>query len=283
MGDRFFLDVVCRQAVAEGRLTGPRLVVATRGIRASHGHGFVGLPFDGVEAIRSAVRENLKAGADLIKFYVTGTLRDKEFIPCFLSPEEIAVIADEAKRAGVKTAVHCIGGRGLEYCLKAGIDSIEHGYFLTDREIDMLLKSPAWLVLTPGEFLADKPTLAPERREAFRRQRDEVKARLAAIISSGVRYAVGTDGAHGQLAKELEYIVAAGATPAQALKAATLHGAMVCGLEDKIGTLAAGKYADMVALAGDPLADIRAVGQVRMVFKAGELVSESLGGGGCDG
>lgn len=272
MGDRHFIDVACRKAIDEGRLAGPRLVVATRGIRASHGHGFVGLPFDGAEAWRCAIRENLKNGADLIKFYATGTVRTGERITCFPSREEVMTLAEEARRAGVKTAVHCIGGPGFALCLEAGIDSIEHGYYLTDGEIAMLKQAHAWLVLTPGEFLADKPTLDAQRREAFRRGREEVKERLAAIVASGVKYAVGTDGAHGRLAHELEYIVAAGAKPAEALRAATLHGAMVCGLERRVGSLAPGKAADIVALAGNPLEDIRAVAQVRMVMKAGEIV-----------
>ncbi len=271
MGDRHFIDVACRKAIEEGRLAGPRLVVATRGIRASHGHGFVGLPFDGVEAWRCAVRENLKNGADLIKFYATGTVRNGERIACFPSREEVMMLAEEARRAGVRTAVHCIGGPGFTLCLEAGIDSIEHGYYLTDAEIDLLKQTKSWLVLTPGEFLADKPTLDAPRREAFRRGREEVRERLAAIVASGVKYAVGTDGAHGRLAHELEYIVAAGAKPAEALRAATLHGAMVCGLEQRVGSLAPGKAADIVAVAGNPLEDIRAVAQVRMVMKAGVI------------
>lgn len=276
MGDRHFIDVACRKAIEEGRLAGPRLVVATRGIRASHGHGFVGLPFDGAEVWRCAVRENLKNGAELIKFYATGTVRSGESITCFPSREEVMTLAEEARRAGVKTAVHCIGGPGFALCLEAGVDSIEHGYYLTDAEIGLLKRAKAWLVLTPGEFLADKPTLDAQRREAFRRGREEVKERLAAIVASGVKYAVGTDGAHGGLAHELEYIVAAGAKPAEALRAATLHGAMVCGLERRVGSLAPGKAADIVAVAGNPLEDIRAVAQVRLVMKAGEIAYGGL-------
>ncbi|KJS88443.1 MAG: hypothetical protein JM58_01290 [Peptococcaceae bacterium BICA1-8] len=272
MGDRFFLDVACKKAVEEHRIPGPRLLVATRGIRATHAHGFVGLPFDGPDMIRLAVRENIKAGADLIKFYLTGTVRKGEKIPYYLSEEEIKTIVYEAKSNGLKTAVHCIGGKGLELCIESGVDIIEHGYYLTDYEISLLENTSTWLVLTPGEFFEDKENLSPDKNEAFRKDRAEVKERLKAIINSKIKYAVGTDGAHGCLAKELKHLVDAGATEMDALKAATLNGAKVCGIEDKAGTLEVGKYADIVAIKGNPLDDITNLAQVKIVIKQGNIL-----------
>ncbi|MFZ7103894.1 MAG: amidohydrolase family protein [Peptococcaceae bacterium] len=271
LGDRFFLDVACKRAVEEGRLTGPRLVVSTRGIRATHGHGVVGLPFNGPEAIRQAVRENLKAGADFIKFYMTGTVRENsKTLPYYMSPEEVKVITEEAGKVGVKTAVHCIGGKGFEICIEQGVDVIEHGFYLTDHEIELLLNSDSWLVLTPSLILNDDNNLPPEKKGSFKDAQAEVRERLQAIIKSGVKYAAGTDAMHGKLVKELEYIVEAGATELEALRSVTLNAARVCGLADLVGSLEVGKMADMVIINGNPLADIKSLWNVESVIKEGK-------------
>jgi imidazolonepropionase-like amidohydrolase len=276
LGDKGFLDVACRRASAAGTLVGPRLVVATRGIRAPHGHGFVGYPFGGVEAIRSAVRENLQAGADLIKVYITGTLRGPKQIPHFYSREEVLVAVDEAHRLGIPVATHCIGGPGLKLALETGIDVIEHGYFVTDGEIELLLKYDRWLVMTPSIFFTDARirTLPPDLIEGHLQQRDEVHRRLAAAIRAGVKYAVGTDGMHGGLAREIAYLVGLGAAPAAALRAATVDAARVCGLGDRTGTLQKGKWADCIGVEGNPLEDPGALERVRTVILEGRLAKK---------
>lgn len=273
LGDKGFLDVECKKAVAAGHIEGPRLLIATRGIRALHGHGFVGYPFGGVEQIRTAVRENLSAGADLIKIYITGSLRSPKGILSFFSKEEIQAAADEAHRVGIPVAAHCIGGVGLDYALEAGIDTIEHGYFLTDKEIDLLAKSGSWLVMTPSIFFTEARirTLPTSLIEGHLQQRDEAGERMNAAIKAGVKFAVGTDGMHGGLAQEIQYLVDLGATPSQALMAATYHAAEVCGLDHSIGTLEPGKYADIIGVEGNPLEDIRALKRVKTVFSRGEL------------
>jgi imidazolonepropionase-like amidohydrolase len=277
LGDKGFLDIACRKASAAGTLPGPRLLVATRGIRAPHGHGFVGYPFGGVEQIRSAVRENLQAGADLIKVYITGTLRDPEGqIPHFYSREEIQAAVDEARRAGVPTATHCIGGPGLKLALEAGIDVIEHGYFITDEEIALLKQYDRWLVMTPSIFFTDARirTLPPDLIDGHLQQRDEVRQRLSAAIQAGIRYAVGTDGMHASLAREIAYLVELGAAPAAALQAATADAARVCGLADRTGTLQKGKWADCIGVEGNPLEDPGALDRVRTVIMEGRLVKK---------
>ena len=273
LGDKNFLDVECKKAVESGLLTGPRLIVATRGIRATHGHGFAGYPFDGPDQIRCAVRENLKAGADLIKFYVTGTLRGSGEIHSYFSKEEISVIVQEAHRAGVRTAVHCIGGIGLEWCIEAGVDSIEHGYFMTDREIDLLAQSDSYLDLTPSPFLTEARirTLPHELIDAHLNEQDKARKRMAAAIKGGVKFAVGTDGMHGGLAQEIEYLVELGAPASEALMAATRYAALVCGLEESIGTLKPGKIADIIGVKGNPLEDIRTLGRVGTVISKGKV------------
>jgi len=273
MGDKGFLDVECKKAVAEGRIEGPRLLIATRGIRAFHGHGFVGYPFGGIDQIQAAVRENLSAGADLIKIYITGALRGPEGIPSYFSREEIQTAVDEAHRVGIPVATHCIGGIGFEWALEIGIDVIEHGYFLTDREIDLFVKSDKWLVMTPSVFFTDAriQTLPTDLIDGHLRQRDEVAQRMRAVIKAGIRFAVGTDGMHGGLAQEIQYLVDFGATPIQALMAATCHAAKVCGLGESIGTLEPGKFGDIIGVKGNPLEDIEALKRVKTVVSRGEI------------
>ncbi len=274
MGDKGFLDIECRKSAANGTIIGPRLIVATRGIRAPHGHGYVGYPFSGVDAVRQAVRENLAAGADLIKIYITGTVKSAKGLPHFFSRDEVQTVVDEAHRAGVPVATHCIGGPGLTLALEAGIDVIEHGYFASDAEIDAIGKLNRWLVLTPSIFFTDAriKTLPPSLVQPHIRQRDEVGQRMAAAIRSGIKIAVGTDGMHGGLPQEIKYLTDFGASPAAAIRAATSQAATVCGLESEIGTLEAGKVADIIGVAGNPYDDISALMRVATVIQAGNVI-----------
>jgi imidazolonepropionase-like amidohydrolase len=279
LGDKGFLDVECKEAVSEGRIEGPRLLIATRGIRAFHGHGFVGYPFGGVEQIRTVVRENLAAGADVIKIFITGTLRGPKGIPSFFSKEEIQAAVDEAHRVGIPVATHCIGGVGLEWALETGIDVIEHGYFLTDREIELLVKSDRWLVMTPSIFFTDAriQTLPTDLIDGHLRQRDEVGQRMKAAVKAGVKFAVGTDGMHGGLAQEIQYLVDFGASAGQALMAATRYAARVCGLEESTGTLESGKFGDIIGVEGNPLKDIGALKTVKTVISRGRIKYQAEG------
>ena len=278
LGDKGFLDVECKKAVAEGRIEGPRILVATRGIRAFHGHGFVGYPFGGVEQIRTAVRENLAEGADVIKIFITGTLRGPKGIPSYFSKEEIQTAVDEAHRVGIPVATHCIGGVGLEWALETGIDTIEHGYFLSDKEIDLLARSESWLVMTPSIFFTDARirTLPPHLIEGHLQQRDEVGQRMKAAIKAGVKFAVGTDGMHGGIAQEIQYLTDFGATTSQALMAATRHAARVCGLQASIGTLEPGKYGDIIGVKGNPLEDLAALKRVKTVISLGRIKYQTV-------
>jgi imidazolonepropionase-like amidohydrolase len=278
LGDKGFLDVECKKAVNTDLVPGPHLLIATRGIRALHGHGFVGYPFGGVEQIRSAVRENLAAGADVIKIFITGTLRGPKGIPSYFSKEEIQAAVDEAHRVGIPVATHCIGGIGLEWALETGIDTIEHGYFLTDREIDLLTKSDSWLVMTPSIFFTDARirTLPPHLIEGHLQERDEVGQRMNAAVKAGVKFTVGTDGMHGGLSQEIKYLVDFGATASQALIAATRHAARVCGLEDSIGSLEPGKFGDIIGVEGNPLEDIGSLKRVKTVISRGRIKYQAV-------
>ena len=276
LGDRGFLDVECKKAVAAGKIPGPRLLVATRGIRAPHGHGFVGYPFSGVEQIRLAVRENLAAGADLIKIFITGTLRSPRGILHYFSRAEIQTVVEEAHRVGVPVATHCIGGPGFKLAIESGIDFIEHGYFISEEEIELLGRSKSILVMTPSIFFTDARirNLPADLIEGHFRQREEVGRSLALVIKAGIDYAVGTDGMHCSLAQEIEHLVALGASPSSALRAATATAARVCGMEDAVGTLEKGKFADLIGVEGDPLLDPGALKKVRTVIAGGRLVKK---------
>jgi imidazolonepropionase-like amidohydrolase len=274
LGDKNFIDIVLKRAIESGRLAGPRLLVATRGIRASHAHGVVAYPFDGTEEVRRAVRENIRAGADLIKVFITAAIRSDAEIICYLSKDEISVAVQEAHRAGLRTTAHCIGGIGLDHCITVGVDSIEHGYFITEQQIDQLLKLNRWMVLTPSPFFAEERfrVRTPESAESYHRWRDTVAERMSAVIRSGTNFAVGTDGLHGGLAKEIEYLVEfCGAKESDVLMAVTRQAAEFLGLEGIVGTLEAGKVADLVGVKGNPLRDIRALRQVKTVICRGRL------------
>jgi imidazolonepropionase-like amidohydrolase len=273
LGDKNFLDVQCKKAIENKRVIGPKLLVAGKGMRASHGHGMVGYPFDGPDQIRRGVRENLKAGADLIKLFITGTIRAGREITCYLSREEISVAVYEAHGSGVPVTVHCIGGIGFDDCLAAKVDCIEHGYFLNDRQVEQLVQSECWLVLTPSPFFTEEriQTLPPELSYALRRDRDEVAERMTTLIRSGVRFAAGTDGMHGGLAKEVEYLVRMGASTERAFQAITCNAAALMGLGDTVGTLEPRKIANIVGLEGNPLENIKALQKVRTVIAQGKI------------
>jgi imidazolonepropionase-like amidohydrolase len=194
-------------------------------------------------------------------------------IPCYFTKEEIQTAVDEAHRVGRPVATHCIGGIGFEWALKTGIDVIEHGYFLTDKEIDLLAKSGKWLVMTPSIFFTDAriKTLPTDLVDGHLRQRDEVAQRMRAAVKGGIKFAVGTDGMHGGLAQEIQYLVDFGAAPIQALMAATCHAAKVCGLEESVGTLEPGKYADIIGVKGNPMEDVGVLKRVKTVISMGEI------------
>lgn len=274
LGDKEFLDISCREAQRDGRIAGPRILAAGKALRASHVHSSVSYACTGVESIRNAVRENLGAGADVIKVILTGAIRGPKGLTQHYSADEIHTLVDEAHRAGVPVTAHCLGGPALRVALEAGIDVIEHGYFVDDQDIEMLLRLGNGLVVTPSPFFDEQriTTLPPSAAEGYRQQRSEVARRLSAIIQAGVKYAAGTDGMHGCLGQELKYLINLGASPMDALMAVTSRAAMVCGLADQLGAITAGRIADVIGVEGDPLQDIEAIRRVRTIVQKGRVV-----------
>ncbi len=273
MGDREFLDIACRTAVENQEIAGPHLLVATRGIRAPEGHGFVGYPFAGKEAIRKAILENIQAGTDLIKIYITGTLKGDGNLPSYLSHDEIKTAIHSAHESSVPIASHCVGGIGLDWALDLGIDTLEHAYHITDAQIDRLARSETWLVLTPSPLLNDERVkhLPIDLIEGHRQERAEIRERMSKTISAGFPFAVGSDGMHGDLVNEISYLIEMGADSVTALQAATINGAKAASIDQTRGTLQHGKWADILVVEGNPLENIEALRQVKGVFKKGEL------------
>lgn len=276
-GDKEFLDIACREAVNRGEIQGPHLLVATRGIRAPQGHGFVGYPFDGIESIREAIRGNAAAGTDFIKIYITGTLKGNGTLPSYLSRKQIKTAIEEAHEAGLKVGAHCVGGIGLDWALDLRLDTLEHGYHISNQQIEKLSHSSTRLVLTPSPILTDLRVnhLPANLIPGHLKERDEIADRMQAVILSGIPYAVGTDGMHGELVREMQYLAQLGASPVQALRAATLYGAEVCGIDHKTGSLEAGKEGDLLVVEGNPFKDLEVLRKVLAVWKGG--LNQSIG------
>jgi len=267
--------------------------VATRALSTTGGYPLEGYSPEvtvpsGVEkvdspwAARQAVREQISYGADVIKiysthhFYFTPEGRMVS-IPTF-TLEEIEAIVDEAHREGKKVACHAYGGPGLDNCIDAGVDSIEHGLDLDDAAIQKMLSKHIYLVPTLYVYEFDSSDdLKATGGKTSRARIHEGSFRRA--LAAGIPIVFGTDVGpfpHGTQAKEFAYMVRFGMSPAAALRAATWMAAELMGWQDRVGSIEAGKYADMVAVAGDPASDITELERIKFVMKGGQVVRNDL-------
>jgi imidazolonepropionase-like amidohydrolase len=286
------LDVALKKAVDLGWIDGPRIVPAGHAISPTGGHldptmfqrlgpGVLPLTVEegvanGVDEIRRAVRYQIKYGAQLIKCCASGGVMShtgpagaQQY-----SDEELAVIADEAHRAGLKVAAHAHGDDGIRAAILAGIDCIEHGSLMSDETIDLMIERGTFLVATT--YLADgmdvsraDPELQAKAAEVF----PKARATISKAIERGVKVACGTDAPaipHGRNAKELVALVERGMTPLQAIRAATTVSAELIDVDDR-GRLEAGLFADVIGVPGNPLEDITLTEQVRFVMKGGTV------------
>lgn len=278
MGDRNYIDVKLKQMIADGRVEGPDLLVCGIGMRARHGHGYVGLPHSGVEEFRATCRENMYRKVDHLKIFMTPgapAASPEEFIPCFISPEEVAVVVSEAKSMDIRTTAHCIGGRGLDICIRQGVDVIDHLYSVTPEQVRALENDfGGWVDMTSGIVLDEEREAftPPAQNEKMRRARAYSAECINRIYQSKVRFTLGTDAYHGKLYKEVEYAVAGGASKLDALKAVTVNAARMTGLQAVKGQVAPGYAADLLAVDGNPLEDPHALSRVRFVMKRGQTV-----------
>lgn len=291
VGSSNFLDVGLRNSINAGVVPGPRMLVAVHALGGTGGHcddgdGFrFGLlnhetgPEDGVinspDQGRFAVRFNVKYGADVIKTCPTGGVlspTDDVDAPQLTEAEMVAIVtaAHELRR---KTAAHAHGAEGAKRAIRAGIDSIEHGTFLDDEALRMMREHGTYLVPTlsvrSGIAESKFPPLVQQKADLAVRSQDAMVRRA---LSMGVKIALGTDAAvypHGDNALEFVLMAADGMTPVQSLRAGTSVAADLLGLESRIGTLEAGKLADIVAVPGNPLEDIKATQSVMFVMKEG--------------
>lgn len=275
LGDRFYVDVTCRNAQREGRLTGPKLVVSGIGMRASHGHGYVGMPHCGPEEFRRTSRDNIAHGVDFLKVFMTKVINKTPFIYHFLTPEELAAVVQEARSVNIPTACHCSGGQGLDDCLDAGIDCLEHVYYITDRQVERVLELDRWVCYTPSYALNEDLLFkfSPHGREGSLREKEIICNCLSHAIAGGLKFGIGTDGLHQGLAQEAKYISELGATNRDVLAGITTNAAKLCGIADRVGALTVGLDADFVALDGNPLEDVTALTRVVAVYQDGRKMS----------
>ncbi|HEY2093683.1 MAG TPA: amidohydrolase family protein [Thermoanaerobaculia bacterium] len=289
-----YIDVGLRNAINAGIVVGPRMLVAVHAISATGGHADKDPfppnvapqagPIDGVcngpDECRAAVRYQIKYGADVIKFMPSGgvlSLADPVDAPEF-SQGEMNAIVEEAHHWGRKVAAHCHGDVAAKMAIAAGVDSIEHGSFLKPDTLALMKEKGVYLVptLMAGETVgakADKfpPAIAVKARAAH----DAMFGMFRNAVNAGVKIALGTDSAvspHGLNAHEFGLMVANGMTPAAALRAGTQSAATLLGMIDRVGTIENGKLADIVAVPGNPLADIRTTEHVSFVMKDGVVV-----------
>lgn len=278
LGDRNYIDVVLKEQIAKEKAVGPDLLVCGIGMKGRHGHGHVGMPHSGAEEFRRTARENMFWGVDILKIFVTPgapAITSDEFIPCFLSYDEIRTVVEEARAVNVKTAAHCIGGKGLDYCVKAGVDVIEHVYSITPEQVRLLEEEfTGWIDMTSGIVLDSErePFCPPEQVKKVRLAREYSRQCMNRIYQSGkIRYTIGTDANHGLLYKELKFACDGGASALNALKGVTVNAARMCGIEKKTGQLAPGLKADIIAVDENPLEHIETLRDVHFVMKSGEI------------
>jgi imidazolonepropionase-like amidohydrolase len=275
MAEEDWLDVYVREAIEADLLEGPRLLIATRGITGSNGHGRAKSAFDGVEEIRRAVRENLAHGADFIKVFATGGFASGTYRQgSGYSDEELRVAVEEAERKDKYVAVHALGGPGLVAAVKAGAWSIDHCSLVEEPEIEAMLGADCMAVATYSILfhragLEGGDATTPALLEQLAAFREAAAASIPAFLSSGIPFAFGTDSMHGYMSEEIRIAIRFGVSPKDALVAATRGGARVLRIEDRVGTLEPGKAADVVAFDGNPLTDESALDRVMFVMRDG--------------
>ncbi len=293
VGANNYTDVGLKEAISEGWIEGPRIVPAGHALGATGGHcdeTFMPPSYkrvgegvaDGPDGFRQKVREQKKYGAEVIKICATGGVfsRGDEPGQQQLTAAELEAIADEAHMAGMKVAAHAHGATGIKAAIRAGIDTIEHASLIDDEGIALAKKAGTWLTMdifntdyTQSEGAKNgvlEDNLRKDR-EIAQIQRDNFRKAHAA----GVRMLFGTDAGvmpHGTAGGQFKYMVQYGMTPMEAIQAATRSGAQALGRERDVGAIAVGRYGDIIAVDGDPLTDIRALEDVDIVIKGGEVV-----------
>ncbi len=291
VGGEQFIEMSLRNAINRGFIEGPRMKLSGRVISMTGGHAhFIAREADGPDEMRKAAREQIKAGADLVKLMATGgtATPGQDIHASQLTVEEISAVTEVAHMMGRKVAAHCHGTGGIRNCMLGGVDTIEHGTYLDEETADMMVENGATLVLTLGAGNPDLESypLSPvqqadaERRKPMIEQGiKQIRGTIALARSKGIFLGIGTDAGGNPLAphnfsmaRELELLVDNDLTAMEAISIGTRNNAAVLDMEDDIGTVEAGKYADLLLLDADPLVDIRNLREIAAVFKGGEKV-----------
>jgi imidazolonepropionase-like amidohydrolase len=288
-----YADVDVKKAIANGEVPGPRLQVATRAMTPTGMYPLLdyswelkmptGVQYvDGVDGARKAVREQVMYGADWIKYYSDGRVRfdadGRLRSKVLFTEEEARAIVEEAHRLGRKVAAHAIGSDGIAAALRAGVDTIEHGDGLTEELMDEMVRKGVYWVPT---VTVDRNLAAGSADEFWKKTFDLQRENFAKARQKGVKIALGTD-AGGfdwkkvNQAKEFEYYVQNGMTPMQAIRTGTSVAAELLGWSGTAGTVEPGKWADLVAVSGDPLKDITELQNVKFVMKGGAIFKNEL-------
>jgi imidazolonepropionase-like amidohydrolase len=277
MGEERWLDVTFKEQISKGNVAGPNLIVSTRPISQSNGHGRALSAFDGPDEIRKGSRENLYAGAEFLKMFITGgvsSTRGGGLLKASYSAEEVRACVEEADRAGTYVAAHAIGGPGIRLAVEEGVRTIEHATLATDEDIALFEERKPWVVLTQSIMMhptgieqgdRDNPVIMAKLKAA----RAQAAERLTAIVASNALITIGTDSMHGLFPFEMQTLARWGMSPVKALKAGTIRAAECCRIEQRTGSLESGKAADLITLDGNPLEDIDAVTRARLIMKDG--------------
>lgn len=297
VGAEGYADVALRDAINAGDVIGPRMQVSGPPLGITGGHCDNNLlPWefhysaegaaDGVEAVMHKVRETVKYGADVIKFCASGGVFSKGDNPLLeqYSPAEMEALITESHRLGRKVATHAHSALAIKDAVRAGVDSIEHGIFLDEEGIRLMKEHKTYLVPTSYPLFwfeenAPKMNLPPWVREKAAIIIPAAKKNMATAFKSGVRVALGTDAGvypHGQNGGEFSAMVNLGMSPVEALRAGTVNAAELMGLADRIGSVAPGKLADMVAVKGDPMRDVALLKNVQFVMKEGVVYKDEI-------
>lgn len=288
-----FTDVALRDGINEGGIPGPRMIVSGPALGITGGHCDNNLlPYefhykeggvaDGPWAVRAKVREVVKYGADLIKVCASGGVLSKGDQPGTpqYTAEELTAIAEEAHKLGRKVAAHAHGTQSIKDAIRAGIDSVEHASLIDEEGIALAKQHGTYLVfdiynddyiLAEGEKAGMLPESVEKEKKIGRQQRENFRH----AFQSGAKIAYGTDAGvypHGDNAKQFAKMVEWGMKPLDAIQAATIHAADLIGWRDQVGSLEAGYYADVIAVKGDPLADVKVLESVSFVMKGGEVL-----------
>ncbi len=290
VGASGYADVALRDAINAGEIPGPRLIVSGPALGSTGGHcdsNLLAPEFayrdqgvaDGVAAVTVKTREVIKYGADVIKFCASGGVFSKGDLPGTeqYSPTEMEALVSEAHRQGRKVAAHAHGAQAIIDAANAGVDSIEHGSLIDDEGIRAMKQHGTYLVadIYNDDFILGQGKQVGFTEEALEKERmvgQQQREGFRKAAQAGVRIAFGTDAGvypHGWNAKQFAFMVKYGLTPIQAIQSATLNAAELLGWSDRVGSIEPGKFADLIAVSGDPLADITALEHVKFVMKSG--------------